>query len=268
MRKLTEWFGFTKIPFGKDLSAKEFFSYPQLTELYQILELAVASQTGTLVTGEAGTGKTTVLRGFLGTLPVNKYRTIYLGNDQDGGALFNRLGMELGVRVSIARNQRMFQLTQHIRRNVVGSGKQLVLVVDEAHLMDGKTLEEIRLLTNSDMDSRTDVILILLGQLWLRSKLKHHGHGALYQRLRFRYGMGGLTKQQTKSYIQHHFALCGCKKELLSDGAYDNVFMASGGILREINNLMVDALLKAMNHGKHKLDEEIIRMVVLQRDSS
>ena len=268
MKKLTEWFGFSKIPFGRDIDAKDFFQYPQLVELHQILELALASQSGTLITGEAGTGKTTVVRGFLETLPANQYRAIYLGNDQDGGALLARLGMELGMRVSLARNQRMIQLTQHIRRHVVGSGKQLVLVVDEAHLMDGRTLEDIRLLTNAEMDSRTDVILIVLGQLWLRNKLKQHGHGALYQRLRFRYGMGGLTKQQARSYIQHHLSLVGCKKELLTEDAHDYLFMASGGILREINNLMVDALLKAMNLKKQKLDEQTIRMVVLQRDSS
>lgn len=268
MSKLTGWFGLTKIPFGRDIETRNFFHYPQLTELHQILELAVASHSGTLITGEAGTGKTTVVRGFLETLPTNHYRTIYLGNDQDGGALLARLGMELSIRVSLARNQRMLQLTQHIRRHIAGSGKQLVLVIDEAHLLDGRTLEDIRLLTNSDMDSRADVILIVLGQLWLRNKLKQHGHGALYQRLRFRYGMGGLTKQQAKSYIQHHFSLVGCRKDLLTEDAYDYLFMASGGILREINNLIVDALLKAMNLKKHRLDEQIIRMVVLQRDSS
>ncbi len=268
MKKLTEWFGFTKIPFGRDVDIKDLFQYPQLTELHQILELSVASQSGTLITGEAGTGKTTVVRGFLDTLPVNQYRTIYLGNDQDGGALLARLGMELGVRVSIARNQRMIQLTQHIGRHIAGAGKKLVLVIDEAHLMDGRTLEDIRLLTNTEMDSRTDVLLIVMGQLWLRSKLKQHGHGALYQRLRFRYGMGGLTKQQAKSYIQHHLSLVGCKKDLLTPEAHDYLFLASGGILREINNLMVDALLKAMNRKQQKLDEQTIRMVVLQRDSS
>lgn len=268
MKNLTDWFGLSKIPFGKDLNPQDFFDYPQLTELHQNLALTVSTGTGMLITGDAGTGKTTAVRGYVMQLPVNKYRTIYLGNDQEGGALFTRIGMELGVKVSMGRSQRMIQLNQHIRRNVAGSGKQLVLVIDEAHLMDGRTLEEIRLLTNSEMDTRTDVILIVLGQLWLRNKLKHHGHGALYQRLRFRYGMGGLSKQQTKAYIQHHLALCGCKKELLTNDAYDHLFMASGGILREINNLMVDALLKAFNQKKHRLDEEIIRMVVLQRDSS
>jgi len=267
-RKLTEWFGLTKVPFGKDITTKNLFSYPQLDELHQILELAVASRSGTLVTGEAGTGKTTAVRGFLDTLSVTHYRVIYLGNDQHGGALFSRLGAELGMRLSMARSQRMLQLTQHIRRHVAGSGKELVLVIDEAHLLDGRTLEDIRLLTNSEMDTRTDVILFMLGQLWLRSKLKNHGHAALYQRLRFRYGLEGLTKQQTKSYVQHHLGLCGCTKEVFTVDAMDYLFMASGGILREINNLTVDALLKATNLGKHRVDEQIIRMVVNQRDSA
>ncbi len=267
-RKLTQWFGLTTIPFGKEINTKHLFAYPQLDELHQILELTVESHSAALVTGQAGTGKTTAVRGFLNSLPVNRYRVIYLGNDQHGGSLFNRLGLELGVRLSAARSQRMLQLTQQIRRHISGSGKELVLVIDEAHLLDGRTLEDIRLLTNSDMDSRTEVILFMLGQLWLRSKLKHHGHEALYQRMRFRYGLEGLTKAQTRAYIHHHLCLAGCRKELFTSDGMDYLFMASGGILREINNLTVDSLLKATNLGLHRIDEKVIRMVVNQRDSA
>lgn len=218
--KLIEWFELTQIPFGKEISTKSLFSYPQLDELYQKLGLAVESNSAALTTGQAGTGKTTAIRWFLDTLPANKYRVIYLGNDQDGNSLFARLGMELGLRLPAIRNQRLFQLTQHIQRHVGGAGKQLILVIDEAHLLDGRTLEDIRLLTNSEMDSRTPVILFLLGQIWLRSKLKNHGHEALYQRMRFRFGLEGLTKQQTREYISHHLALVGCKKELLTTDAW------------------------------------------------
>ena len=139
MNNLTDWFGLSKIPFGKDLNPQDFFDYPQLTELHQHLALTISSATGMLITGDAGTGKTTAVRGYVTQLPVNKYRTIYLGNDQEGGALFTRIGLELGVKVSMGRSQRMIQLNQHIRRNVAGSGKQLVLVIDEAHLMDGSS---------------------------------------------------------------------------------------------------------------------------------
>lgn len=266
--KLTEWFGLSQIPFGKEISTKSLYSYPQLDELYQKLELAVESQSAALLTGQAGTGKTTAVRGFLDTLPANRFRVVYLGNDQDGTSLFTRLGMELGLKLANVRSQRLLQLNQYARRQLSGAGKQLILVIDEAHLLDGRTLEDIRLLTNSDMDSRTSVILFLLGQIWLRSKLKYHGHEALHQRMRFRFGLEGLTKQQTREYIAHHLALVGCKNDLFTADAMDYLFMASGGILREINNLTVDAMLKASNQGKRRIDEKSVRLVVSERDSA
>jgi|SRR5690606_33736062 len=265
-RSLLKWFGLKAIPFGKDLGSKQLFSYLQLDELNQILELAIESSSSVLISAQAGTGKTTAVRCFLESLPSNRYRIVYLGNDQLGTNLFIRLGLELGLKPS--RSYRMIQLAQHIRRHVIGSGKQLLLVIDEAHLLDYRTLEDIRLLTNSDMDSKSDIILFMLGHLWLRTKLKGHGHEALYQRMRFRYGLEGLSKQQTHEYIQHHLALVGCTKEILTSEALEHLFMASGGILREINNLMVDSMLKAMNLGLHKIDLKVIRMVVNQRDSS
>lgn len=266
--ELTKWFALKAFPFGKNIHAKNLFVYPQLEELHQTLAVTLAVGSGMLVTAQAGTGKTTAIRGFLGSLTSNDYRVVYLGNDQNGTTLFARLGVEIGLRLSNSRQHRMLQLSQHIQRHIIGTGKKLLLVIDEAHLLPGKTLEDIRLLTNSQMDSRNDIILLMLGQLWLRSKLKHHGHEALYQRMSFRYGLEGLSKSETRDYIRHHLALVGCTKELFTPEAYDYLFLHSGGILREINNLALDSLLKAMNLKKQKVDENILRMVVNQRESS
>ena len=131
----------------------------------------------------------------------------------------------------------MLQISKQIQRIVSGAGKQLLLVVDEAHLLEGSTLEDIRMLTNTDMDRRSDVIPIMLGQLWLRTKLKNLGHEALYQRLRFRYGLEGLTLKQATAYVKHHLMLVGCDRDLFTAAAMKGLFQASGGILREINNL-------------------------------
>jgi general secretion pathway protein A len=267
-RRFTEWFGLNTYPFGKDLDHSVLYAYPQLEELHQILDLTLESCSAALVTGQAGTGKTTAVRGFVETLPTNQYRVIYLGNDQTGHTLFARLALELGLKLSHANGQRMLQLKNHIQRHITGAGRQLVLVIDEAHLLDGRTLEDIRLLTNSQMDRRSDVILVLLGQLWLRSKLKNLGHEALYQRMRFRYGLEGLSRKQTSEYIQHHLQLVGCKKQLFTPAALEQLFLASGGILREINNLCVDCLLKASNLSKTEIDPKIVKMVTDQRDTA
>ncbi len=267
MRKFTEWFGLTRIPFDKDIDEKSIFLYSQIEELHQKLDLAVESQTGALVTGQAGTGKTTGTRVFLENLPSNRYRVIYLGYDQTGKSMFTRLAAEFGLKLSNSTS-RMIQLSQFIKRHILGSNKQLILVIDEAHLLEWRTLEDIRLLTNYEMDRRSAVTLILLGQLWLRTKLKNIGNEALYQRMRFRYGLEGLTKKQTIEYIQQQLRLVGCAKELFTDGAYSQVFLASGGILREINNLCVDALVQAANQGLQKVDEKLMKLVIDQRETS
>ena len=266
MAKLTTHFGLTKVPFSKDVP--DLFRYPQLEQLQEILELAIETDSGALITGQAGTGKTTAVRNALEALPANRYRIVYLGYDQRGSTMFARLGVELGLRANISRNQRLLQLKEHIQRSVSSTGKRLVLVIDEAHLLEGTALEDIRLLTNSEMDRRCDVVLIMLGQLWLRSRLKSQGHEALYQRLRFRFGLEGLTKQQTKEYMQHHLKIVSGDVAIFTDGALRQVFQASGGILREINNLAVDCLFNACNRGKERVDEGLVQLVLDQRDSA
>jgi type II secretory pathway predicted ATPase ExeA len=266
--KFTEWFAFSAIPFGKDLLAKELFRYQQIEELYQKLELTVESHSAALITGRAGTGKTTAVRGFLESLPTNRYRIVYLGYDQKGSVMFARLAVELGLRYSRSTGYHSLQLSKHIERHFANANRELILVVDEAHLLDGRTLEELRLLTNSQMDQKTHVILILLGQLWLRSRLKHDGHEALYQRMRFRYGLEGLTQQQTKDYIHHHLALVGGTSSIFNVGALEYIFFYSGGIPREINNLCVDTLFLACNQGLRSINERLVKLVVDQRDTA
>jgi general secretion pathway protein A len=259
-------FKFQSIPFGKDVP--ELFQYPQLEELHRKLAAAVQTATGVLVTGQAGTGKTTAVRGFVDTLPANKYKIIYLGYDQRGGTMFARLGLELGLKLTLSRNHRMLQITRQIDRAISGAGKKLILVIDEAHLLDGATLEDIRLLTNTDMDRRSDVIPIMLGQLWLRTKLKNHGHEALYQRLRFRYGLEGLTLKQARDYVAHHLRLVGSDPALFSESAVKSIFQASGGILREINNLCLESLLCASSSGLARIDHATVQQVLDERETS
>jgi len=266
MISITDYFKFKCMPFGKEVS--ELFVYPQLEQVHQKIAVAIESATGILITGQAGTGKTTAVRGFTDGLPANKYKVIYLGYDQRGGAMFARLGLELGLSISSSRNHRMLQLTKQIQRNISGAGKRLILVIDEAHLLEGSTLEDVRLLTNTDMDRRSDVIPIMVGQLWLRTKLKNLGHEALYQRLQFRYGLEGLTLKQCTAYIEHHTLVAGCNKNLFSATALKTIFQASGGILREINNLCLESLLSAADAKLSLVDTQTIQKVLDERETS
>ncbi len=74
--------------------------------------------------------------------------------------------------------------------------------------------------------------------------------------------------KQTREYVRHHLTLVGCSKEIFTDGAYSQLFHSSGGILREINTLCMEAMLEASNRGFEKVDEKLMKLVIDQRESS
>lgn len=266
MPTIQEYYGFQRAPFSKDVSYRELYRYPQLEQLFERLRSTTEDGMGLLVTGRAGTGKTTAIRGFLDSLNA-RHRVIYLGQYQRGTALFARLGLEFGIRKHLLGPKRMVNLVQKISEES-SAGRKIVLVIDEAHLLERPTFEDIRLLTNADMDRRSPMSLIMLGQRWLRGMLKSEGQEALYQRLRLRYALEGLSENETKEYIQHHLELAGNGKPLFTAAAINLIFVASEGILREINNICYESLLVAAAQKATKVDENIISWVVDHRELS
>jgi len=257
---------FTVFPFGKSFTKEEVFSYAQFQELHQLLELTVKQKNMCLVTGEAGVGKTTAVRTFTDELPTNRHQIIYVGQDQDGGNLSRRLACALGFQPPRSRAHTWLSISQHLQDNLVEQGRDIILVVDEAHLLDDSTLEDIRLLTNADFDRSSPLSVILLGQLSLRSRLKLGGHEAINQRLRFRYALEGFTQEETAQYIQHRLTAAGISADMFAPDAVKHIFLASQGIPREINNLCTLALLKAQALNVATIDAKLVRQVLDQRE--
>lgn len=257
-----------RIPFGKSVQSEELFIYAQMQELHQMLRLALQERAILFVSGEAGVGKTTAVGAFAGQLPTNKYQVIYLGQDQEGTSLWRRLACSLGLTPSVSRAHTRLRVSQYLTDNLIEKGKDVLLIVDEAHLLDNATLEDIRLLTNSDFDRVSPVCLILLGQLPLRGRLKTPGFEALNQRLRYRYSLEGYSEEETGEYIRHRLQASGCSKELFSADAIKALFFASQGIPREINNLALAAILRAQAEGIEKIDAKLMKKVIDQRDLS
>ena len=266
MVSVKEYFGFTSSPFSKNVAFKDFFRYGQIEELFNVLNATVEDASMALVTGRAGAGKTTAVRVFLEGLPANRYRTIYLGQDKKSSALMCRLGVELGIRASLNSTKRMLLLSQRLQEESCGSGRQLIVVLDEAHLLEQQALEEIRLLTNLDMDKRSPITVIMLGQHWLRNMLRKQGHEALFQRLRLRYALEGLTQNETQEYVKYHLKLVGGNENIFEQKCYPMLFEASGGILREINNLAFECLLRAASLNRKTIGEKILNWVIDQRE--
>jgi general secretion pathway protein A len=266
MTDMKGFYGLSREPFSKDVSYSELFQYSQVEMLLNRLKATIEDGTGLLVTGRAGTGKTTAVRAFLETLGA-RHRVIYLGQYQRGSALFARLGMEFGVRTHLLGAKRMVSLVQKVT-DESSNGRRLVLVIDEAHLLERPTFEDIRLLTNADMDRRSPMSLIVIGQRWLRGMLRTESQEALSQRLRLRYSLEGLGEDETEQYIEHRLKLAGCSKKLFPKAVIKDIFVASDGIPREINNICYECLLEGASQRAPTVTEKIARWVINQRELS
>lgn len=261
-----EYFNMQRAPFGKDLSRQELFNYPQLDELEEIIQQVVVRRTMGLLTSRAGCGKTTACRAILGELPSRQYKVIYLGQDYSSASLFARLASELGLRPELARNYRSFHISNRLENEVTVGGKEIVIVADEAHMLERPAMEELRMLTNSQMDRKSLVSILMLGQIWIRDKLKYREYEALSQRLSLRYALEGLSETETVGYIQHHLRLAGSTEELFTADAFKQIFVSSGGILRLVNNICLAAMLKAKSLKKRVIEGALVKRVVKEQE--
>lgn len=262
-----DYFALKKAPFSKDLSKPELFSYPQLDELEEIIQLTVSRRTMGLITSRAGCGKTTACRAFLSELPARQYKVIYLGQHFRSSSLFAQLADELGLRPEMSRNFRSFHISKRLENEVIVGGKEIVLVADEAHLFERSTMEELRMLTNSEMDRKSLVSIIMLGQIWMRDRMKYREYEALNQRVSLRYALEGLSEKETAAYVQHHLRLAGSTDDnLYTPDALKQIFISSGGILRLINNICLAAMLKVKSLKRKTIDAALVKRVVQEQE--
>jgi general secretion pathway protein A len=153
-------------------------------------------------------------------------------------------------------------LFEQIQRAVTelfdNQGKTPCFILDEAHLMDHETLQELILITNFQMDSKMPFILVLIGQPELREKLKRRMHEPLNQRIALRYHMAGLLPEENRAYIQHHLKIAGRTDPLFDEPAMEVIQQLSLGLPRRINNLARGAMTVAMTQKKTQVDSDCV----------
>ncbi|MCK9905597.1 AAA family ATPase, partial [Frankia sp. Cpl3] len=123
--------------------------------------------------------------------------------------------------------------------------KVAVVVIDEAHLLSGDMLQEIRFLTNFQMDSVSPIALLLVGQPELQATLQMRIFKPITQRMNVRFHLSGLELQETRDYIEHHLSVAGSTHPIFTTEAMDAIHAHTRGISREINNVCTACLLDA-----------------------
>ena len=239
-------FGLTQHPFSNEIEPEELFLATSYKELEVRLAHLIDMRGIGLVTGDSGSGKTCCCRKVLHALHASLYRVLYVclstGNVMD---LYKTISWEMGLPVERSRAALFRQIRAEVTRLVSEARCRPILVIDEAHHLRPEVLEELRLLTNYNMDAENRLCLLLLGQSELRRRLSMAVHEALSQRIVVRYHLSPLTREELPAYLTHRLRCAGTELPIFEPPAQEALFQASGGLPRKVNLLAHHALLAA-----------------------
>lgn len=221
-----------------------------------------------LLTGEVGTGKTTIIRCLLEQLPEKTDIAIILNPMASGPELLRTICEELGVRY-IIDDWGIKDLTDGLHHFLLDNhskGRKTVLLIDEAQLLDPKVLEQIRLLTNLETTTEKLLQIILVGQPELKAMLAQPSLRQLSQRITARFHLESLSLAETHAYIEHRLRVAGLsnKRNPFTDDIVKKVHRFSGGIPRLINVISERILLGAYGKNRAVADSEIFDQAALE----
>ena len=263
--RLRAHWGLSRTPFTKELATSMLFSSASHQEALARIDWIITERALGVVCGEVGAGKTVAARAASASLDSSRYTIIYLPNPVVGArGIYTQIVRALGATPRFYRATLIPQATDLLAAETAERGKTVVLILDEAHLLSAEQLEELRMLTNSEMDSRATFACLLLGQPTLRHRLRQGVFTALDQRIAVRYAIGGLTAAETTSYVKHHLELAGRSDTLSSDDAIALIHEVSRGLPRQVNNLALSSLIAAFAANKAIVDESSARVAVAE----
>lgn len=253
--------GLTGSAFGKSIPAKSLYVYGQLTELSEELDCLLEDGGVGVISGEIGMGKTTSLRHYFESVGERACHLCYQGASRHPTALLEGVVETLGVAPVRLRAGLLRQVSQRVERLYQEQRKKTLLVLDEAHLLEDSLLEDLRLLTNYEMDTNDPLVLLLVGHPALRLRLQRPVHQALWDRVRMSYRFAGLSQAETSDYIDCHLKHAGGKPGLFTEDARQAIFELSQGIPRRINTLALQSLKKSAQRKLSPIDGAFVRTV-------
>ena len=244
-------FGMEYNPFLKSKDIKiELSEYKQL--LFRLKHLEEIKGIG-IITGEPGLGKTTAIRYWTNTLNKTMFKVIYIPHSTLTVMEFYRLLCdEFSLEVNYSKRKNFKSIQDVIEKRITP-----VIILDEANYLPSSILNDLKILLNFDMDSKDNVILILIGQKTFLSTLSLKSNESLKQRISMNYNISGLSNDEARYYIDQKLQASGLNTNLLSIEAYNQVINAANGVPRIINQIMDKALLLLCNYKLEEITETI-----------
>jgi general secretion pathway protein A len=257
-----EYFGLKEPPFSIAPDPRYLFMSEQHREALAHLTYGIESDSGfILLTGEVGTGKTTVSRCLLEQIPPDTHIAFVLNPMLSVEELLAVVCDELGIDYpeGTTSNKWFIDRINTFLLETSAKGHKTVLIIEEAQNLSTDVLEQVRLLTNLETNQCKLLQIILLGQPELRDMLSQPDMSQLEQRITARFHLGPLSQNDIQEYISHRLAKAGVDRQLFPGSLSRTIFQLSSGVPRLINLICDRSLLGAYVQGKDKVDKATLK---------
>jgi len=259
-----EFFQLTEPPFRLTPDPQFLFASKQHARAKAYMESTIWLADGFVVlTGEIGSGKTTLIESFLTELPKDIVLAHISQTQLTPVEFLQTLLVEFGFKPFRKRKVELLAMLKDFMVEQYAAGKKILLVIDEAQNLSRKVLEEVRLLSGLEAQKEKLLRIVIAGQPELSVKLDSPRLQQLMQRVRLRFHLDAMSKRETHEYITHRLNIAGAKGRTIFDAAAcDIVFRYAGGVPRLVNVLCDTALLCAFAEERTTVDEALVKAAV------
>lgn len=246
-----KFWGLNENPFGDSLNTKYYLKTKQHDGIYQKLKLSIEQNISLgLLTGKSGTGKTLITQLLLMTLDPKKYQTlvVLVTPGMTKSALLKQILVELGFGEKIAHKKQTYDLVKLLHDevlNLYSKKKRLVIMIDEAHFLDASSLHILRTISNLEVPEAKLTSCLLFAEDFFTRRLNHESYNSIRNRMYMKEHLDVLSLFDLKKYIQFRLSQAGAKSIPFKDETYEVIHTATGGIPREINNFVFNAMTQA-----------------------
>ena len=255
-------FDLCKKPFENTTNPRFFWFNDSFTEALAALEYALGERKGIiLLTGDSGSGKTSLIRTFIETVDPAVPRAVIPDPDMAPIDFFNYLASELDIHQSFSsKGDFLASFKRYLKEtlsNGIDKGKVLI-VIDEAQRASNRLLNDLRLLNEMGTDDETEVIVILTGRTQLLDKLSEPTNASLKSRLALNIRINMLNQYDTHKYITHRLREAGAQRDIFTPNAMASVYQFTRGNPLQINNLCDRSMLTGYANESSIINSEIV----------